>query len=133
MKKQFCKYGHNISIVGRNKSGACTVCGRERWRLPEYRVKQRARDLLPTKQFLIYKSSAKSKGLCFDLTVDQFIAIVLRKCIYRGKYCNRTGVDRIDSSKGYTLENCQPMCTKHNIMKNKFDSSEFLGLASTVK
>ena len=29
-----------------------------------------------------------------------------------------TGLDRIDSSKGYVLDNVRPSCERHNQMKN---------------
>ena len=35
------------------------------------------------------------------------------------------GIDRIDSSKDYTLDNCVSCCGMCNIMKNKFDIDEW--------
>jgi hypothetical protein len=36
------------------------------------------------------------------------------------------GIDRIDSSKEYSVENCVPCCKKCNIMKNVYSMTDFI-------
>lgn len=76
-----------------------------------------------------YKRRAIRKNLEFTLTVDQFISIVTSDCYYCGKSyltdfrsVNKrkipmNSVDRFDSNKGYTLDNCVPCCKVCNTSK----------------
>lgn len=77
------------------------------------------------------KRGIKTGG--FELNIEQFHEITQKNCIYCG--CNpknvikketktkgeRTfiynGIDRVDNSKGYTLENSVPCCGTCNLMK----------------
>lgn len=40
----------------------------------------------------------------------------------------KNGLDRIDSSKEYTIENCRPCCKFHNIMKKNYSFEKFMNL-----
>jgi hypothetical protein len=84
-----------------------------------------------------YRGGAKARGLEFSLTKSDFKNITSKNCDYcnckpalrlsrNGKssyVCN--GVDRIDSTKGYVLDNCVPCCTKCNLMKLDLSLEEF--------
>jgi hypothetical protein len=87
-----------------------------------------------------YKKRAEIKGIEFDFTKEDFINLSTKHCFYCGNepaehnpykhksqmhndtktratvYTN--GLDRIDSNKGYTKENCVPCCPMCNWMKN---------------
>jgi hypothetical protein len=88
-----------------------------------------------------YMRHAKDRNLEFLLSEEEAVEIILKNCIYcgsapsnfktvkpsrklRNKYnCNITtlyynGIDRIDSSKGYTIDNCVPCCHKCNRSKS---------------
>jgi hypothetical protein len=43
-----------------------------------------------------------------------------------------SGIDRIDSDKGYTLNNCASCCKNCNIAKNTLSSKEFLNLIERI-
>lgn len=92
-----------------------------------------------------YKHNAETRAISFDLTLDEFNEIITQPCAYCGTPPNvkngghlehrkrkdqpdlyTLGVDRIDSSKGYTKDNCVPCCTKCNLMKHKYSKEEFL-------
>ena len=105
LRKQFCKHGHDTHKVGRQASG-CLLCR--------------------------YLRTAKTRGVPFELTQDQFIEIMNRDCIYKCSKCNATGIDQIIAGKGYVVGNVQPMCGKHNQMKNDFEISEFETLSAAV-
>jgi hypothetical protein len=84
-----------------------------------------------------YKNRAKSSKLEFDLTIEEFGVLLSGNCYYcndketstyrfRRKVGTITeykynGIDRIDSSKGYTKDNCLTCCSVCNYMK--LDSS----------
>jgi hypothetical protein len=82
-----------------------------------------------------YRYRAGRKGLDFSITLEEFAAISGQNCTY----CNsppRTrkytkwlitlnGVDRVDSSKGYTSGNVVPCCTTCNLAKLDKTTAEF--------
>lgn len=88
-----------------------------------------------------YRTGAKTRNLEFSISKEEFKELVIQKCFYcendpeetlTSKRANRSttpfkhnGIDRIDSLKGYSLENLVPCCGKCNLMKNKFSKEEF--------
>ena len=82
-------------------------------------------------RYSTYKSNATKRGRAFDLTMEQFDSITSKPCHYCGEYdvyedMAFTGVDRIDSSKGYSFDNCVPCCRMCNSMKSDLNLDIFL-------
>lgn len=80
--------------------------------------------------FGIYRDSAKKRNLPFKLTLKQFNTIVRNRCSICKIVENQTaskvmGIDRVDSEKGYSLDNCVPCCKDCNIAKNDKTVKEF--------
>ena len=86
-----------------------------------------------------YRRSAKGRNLPFELTFEQFLDLSQRNCYYCGiKPSNfyigprnnggftYQGIDRIDSTKGYTLGNVFPCCSICNHAKNNMTYDEFM-------
>ena len=89
-----------------------------------------------------YIGGARSRGLDWQLTKEEFDNIIESNCYYCGEAPTihksdqkfnktdipyyRTGVDRIDPTKGYTKENCVPCCTTCNRMKSDLSNYSFL-------
>lgn len=88
--------------------------------------------------FSTYRKSALKRNLEFSLTRDQFEKLIFNVC----KYCNNlplqvhnkknsngaifyNGIDRVDNSLGYTIDNCVSCCKKCNWMKRDFRLSDF--------
>ena len=69
--------------------------------------------------------NAKSRNIEFNLTEDQVENLIERPCFYCGKE-QSNGIDRIDSTKPYTTDNCVSCCSICNRMKNKFSLEIFL-------
>lgn len=89
----------------------------------------------------MYKSSAKRRGLSFNLSLEQVTDLITKRCVH----CNRApykahnlrertitgystpinGIDRKNSKEGYYLENCQTCCTDCNLMKSDHTEQEF--------
>lgn len=72
-----------------------------------------------------YITGATNRNLDFDITQRQFDILINNHCVY----CNFKGVigiDRVDNSVGYTLDNVVSCCKVCNTMKNKHDKSVFL-------
>lgn len=72
-----------------------------------------------------YIQSANKRGIEFNLSVDEFNTIIAHPCVYCGA-SSSIGVDRIDSSDGYNIDNAQPCCSDCNLMKFKHNEEKFL-------
>lgn len=80
--------------------------------------------------FARYKHDAFRKQREFDLSLEYFWWLISEPC----SYCNGLGgaVDRIDSLKGYSQDNCVPCCKYCNRMKMDMDRSKFLAHVSRI-
>lgn len=81
-----------------------------------------------------YKRSEAARKYGFRLTYEDVEKIVFRNCFYCGtepcqnrrSYPERyNGIDRIDSSKGYFINNCVTACFRCNSAKNNMTLMEF--------
>ena len=66
-----------------------------------------------------YRLSAETRRLDFPLTKEEFIVIVSLPCYYCGIIQPKgfNGIDRLDSTIGYSLDNCKSCCEMCNMMK----------------
>jgi len=95
-------------------------------------------------KFSYYRRNAEIARHTFQLSLEDFKSITAQNCHYCGQIpemprnpstrwarrvynetvpCN--GIDRADSSEGYSKENCVPCCHKCNIAKHKMSAQEF--------
>ncbi len=92
-----------------------------------------------------HKISAKKRNIEQALTDEQIIAIHKENChycgappsnIYHPPGANGTyiysGIDRVDNTKGYTMDNVAPCCSTCNIMKKGLPVDIFLGTANRI-
>lgn len=77
------------------------------------------------------KGNAKGRGFDFYLTEDEVKNIIEKPCFYCGKE-HSDGIDRVDSSKPYTIDNCVPCCFVCNRMKNKYPLDLFLSQVEKI-
>lgn len=90
------------------------------------------------KLFDHYRRAAIGRGLSFEITLDQFVDITKKNCWYcntepkqiarnKGNYGEYiyNGVDRLDNTVGYILENCVPCCKICNNAKHAMPLYEF--------
>jgi len=84
-----------------------------------------------------YKRGAENRGISFEITKDEFREITQKDCFYCGESPKRirkgalgdyvyNGIDRVDSSKGYVIENVVPCCGNCNFAKKLNTVSEFV-------
>jgi hypothetical protein len=76
-----------------------------------------------------YRSRAEKKELEFAITNDNYKSIILQDCYLCGKKSTETntnGIDRVDNTIGYTVDNCKACCKECNHMKNNFGLEELL-------
>ncbi len=92
-----------------------------------------------------YKYKSIKRGYDFNITFEDFLDLTQHNCVY----CNTppsnlasrkdtkidyiyNGIDRLDNTKGYVLDNCVPCCKHCNIAKNSMTESEFLSWIEQV-
>lgn len=76
------------------------------------------------------RRSRKKRGIKMLLKFEEFSEIINKPCIYCGKISR--GVDRIDSSKSYTIENSVPCCKICNQMKNDMEERDFISHIKSI-
>ena len=72
-----------------------------------------------------YRKNARLKNRVIELSDEEFTTLFQSPCFYCGDCSVLNGVDRKDSSLGYTRNNVLPCCKACNVAKNKTPFSEF--------
>ena len=116
-------------IQGNTKSCGCLRIGKSR--LPKGLASLR-------QTFRKYKQTAKMRSHSFKLTEEQFHELTQKDCYYCGAKPSNigkdahniedytyNGLDRVDNTKGYTIENVVPCCIHCNRAKNDFTLQGF--------
>lgn len=93
----------------------------------------RGHEEIPAHYLASMRVRARSRDLRCEITPSDIWGVYLgqnRRCRYSGRivsFCDKTAsVDRIDSSKGYVLDNIQIVHRNVNLMKIDLSESEFL-------
>ncbi len=146
--KGFCKKHYHQDYANRhiekNKAYSKQYYQENREEVKEYGIKYRAenRDKVledkrnyyakisgtPLGRYKSYKSKSNARAVEFKLTLEEFQALTDRACSYCGGFTperSYTGIDRVDSSRGYESNNCAPCCSLCNMAKSDLDLSEF--------
>ena len=140
-----CDCGNVALVVGTQLRAGTKSCGCLR-HLPG-RTRGAPGQAGLTTLYLSYKGGAKSRGLSFELTLDEFRRLTSSSCFYCGvkpsnkQYSYRkpiseearehtlyvfNGIDRIDNDIGYIFQNCVPCCEICNKAKHALTINEFL-------
>lgn len=133
-----CDCGKELTMNGGNlKRGGSSSCGclrKEVMSLPHG-------DASINHMYRQYRSRSKKKNHSFDLSIEKFTEIILKDCFYCGEspklsteiikrsmngIVPRNGIDRVDNSLGYTIDNSVPCCKICNIMKMTLGVDSFL-------
>lgn len=87
-----------------------------------------------------YRTNAARRGIPFELSIAQVVALIERHCFYCGvapeprlqrvgrskaEYASN-GIDRLDSGAGYTTENAVPCCAPCNYLKRAIGLVDFI-------
>lgn len=95
----------------------------------------------------IYKRGARTRGLVFTLTKEEFRQLTSQNCYYCGTSPQRkhlamrkvhghyiyNGLDRIDNNLGYMLKNIVPSCKICNYAKKNVPQNEFIAWINRLK
>lgn len=125
-------------IKGITKSCGCKRKQLCREAVDRYYLKEYVRPV-EGRAYSRYKIDAKKHNRTFNLSRDEFDELVSSNCFYCGtppflNQGNKTksivkrlnGLDRVDSSRGYTLDNVVPCCIHCNKAKNTMSTNEFV-------
>jgi hypothetical protein len=95
--------------------------------------------------FYNYKANARKRGIVWGLDPEAFHAVVSLPCAYCGAdpipnnnhnmYKDSfllNGIDRIDSARGYVVDNCAPCCKVCNRMKGTMSADDFRAHAKKI-
>lgn len=143
----YCICGNYKKIFANNVvSGSIKSCGCKKKELIK---ESNDKHYEKNKQLSVEKrmySDYKLHGKDFDLTFQEFNDMIISNCNYCGSAPNHlrfsknrklskllNGIDRLDSDKGYNIENCVPCCTTCNYMKNTLSVSTFLEHIKKIK
>jgi len=107
-------------------------------------------DKVCTYQFNIYKRNARYRNLEFSIPKETFVSCIFSSCHYCGMCGSmatsrvggnvmfketpilHNGIDRIDSTLPYTLDNIVTACKSCNTMKNTRRTKDFLIWAENI-
>lgn len=97
---------------------------------PEYREKQKEYGnkaiRKPKARFNMCVSLSRRRGLEFTLTFEQYAELITKSCHYCEGPLPQTayGLDRVNNTRGYTIENVVPCCKECNRLKGDQYTSE---------
>lgn len=81
----------------------------------------------------LYKGKAKYRGIPFFLTKEEGINLLIGNCTYCGDLPNPcNSIDRVDSSLGYTKDNCVSSCWTCNMMKMDLPLEMFISQCKKI-
>jgi len=136
-------YKRTDNIVHKGYRSSCKKCeigfaGKWSKNNNEKIIERRHKKLsTPEGQIKMYKRSAIKKwgkdG--FELTLEFFKKNLKKPCYYCGQTKTDAflmGIDRIDSNKFYTEDNCVPCCTKCNLSKFNYSTKDFINHAIKI-
>jgi len=101
-------------------------------RIRNYQAESK-RNLEGSWKTFISKSIEKREKEC-SMTKEQYLELIQKPCCYCNYYNEDeiNGIDRLDNTKGYLLENCIPCCKHCNRMKHILHPVFFMGKAKLI-
>lgn len=132
---------YSQSPKGRAAARRCYLkrkaAGKTAWTsTPATKEKRNAYLSTPRGRFVSSRARAKVLGKEFSITEDQYYFLISMPCHYcDGKLSPKgVGLDRIDSAKGYTLENAVACCKKCNVLKgDSLSKDEMKAVVETLR
>lgn len=85
-----------------------------------------SRDYKITAKYKEYINNCTKREVGFKLSFEEFKSLWKRNCFYCGTEIETIGIDRIDNSSGYSVENIVACCWECNRMKSKLEQQEFI-------
>lgn len=153
-----CDCGKSHIVTGESlRSGKSKSCGclkKEFIEKNKFKRNMDRENAMLKVQYSHIKRRNTSKGFVDIISFNDFCKLSMMKCYYcdaeysrviEDRYCEMkekgkisdtilkiNGLDRVDSSKGYTIDNVVPCCATCNTAKNKMTQKEFKEWIKTV-
>lgn len=123
------------SLVTSGNTKSCGCLAMDLWA-----NKEKLPERLGVKRQIIlqYKRHAKTRGIDYNISEQDFINLLTLPCFYCGQIPNNikrtkndkdgfvySGVDRFNSTIGYNINNCVPCCKVCNFAKSNMSIDEF--------
>ena len=102
---------------------------KEKYKLRAKEYAQRRPDKM---KFNSYSQDARKRGLVFELSFSDFMKLWGAACSYCGDNIDTIGIDRIDNSIGYVIDNIASCCSQCNFMKRSYTKSEFIKKCQSI-
>lgn len=119
-------YGHTKScgcLIGKSSKGRPSIDKSDINHRLQYRYKQ-------------YENNAKQRKLVWAIEQNLFNFLITDTCYYCGlKHTHNSsflGLDRVDNSRGYELDNVVSCCKMCNRAKGTYTEKEFIALARNI-
>lgn len=141
-----CDCGTFCTVSSRSlRAGNTTSCG--------CLVEDKSIEAMERAAYYEYCRSAKRRSIACEITYEEFLVLTKQNCYYclsvpqntiedkrtrkDGKRYNTNifiynGLDRVDSTKGYTLDNVVPCCKYCNMMKSNTEIEEFINRVNLI-
>lgn len=140
--KRFCPTCEKVLLLEEFKTRICQRCVRKTENA-RYRMNRNnpTIETVAKQKLKSSKDRANKKGILFNLSLDDVLEIYTQQrglCYYSGEPLSlepgkyMLSIDRIDSAKGYSKENCALCLFKINIMKSDLDIPSFIELCKKV-
>src|SRR3990172_10920586 len=128
-----CDCGTIRKVSGNSLRNGSKSCGCFK---PNRKYKSKIRSDVYAKEYCIYcryRIEARKRNLIFNLTFNDFLELIFHPCYYCGKektnkqkmrdgnYLFYNGIDRVDNTIGYLLNNCVACCRNCNVRKRSVD------------
>ena len=116
-KKKYEEYLEKVRIWNKN----------DKLKNPQkYKDYQKKKSLMPKTRWDFYKKNARNRNIKWELTYEQFMTFWQKPCYYCGTEIETIGLDRVDNSKGYNLDNIVSCCSICNYAKRKLTKEQFI-------
>lgn len=129
-----------------NKQKECKSCNKKnkKERVKKLSIEQQMKMMLKTTLYSSKRRKLKGRKECGinNLTIEDIVFLKDKqnnKCVYSGEELiwetnniYKASIDRIDSEKGYTLDNVQLVCLIVNQMKSNLNEKEFLDIINKI-
>lgn len=120
---------YNSRYLLKNRERAKLYNNQNKERIKQYRAGYMT---TPNGRLTSVKGSAKARGIEYKLSDEEAIQLLSNQCHYCGQIDTQIGIDRIDSDKGYSTDNCVSCCTKCNYMKGVNSYDDFINQCKLI-
>ena len=143
----FCECGKELEVLGNSLiTGNTTTCGCESRKRGKNHANWTGYEEIRNSYWTSLKTNAFDRGFCFDVSIEQAWDLFIkqgRKCALTGRQLifapvrkkqsvQTASLDRINSSKGYRLDNIQWVHKTVNQMKMNLTQEDFIKICQEV-